>query len=131
MEDADNDGLPDYWEENYFEDLTHTGASDSDGDGLTDAQEFFHGTNPTLFDTEEDGVSDGLEIERGTHPLWEDSFLGIDLDDEIGLTDAILVLKIVAGIEVQDIHENADISGDDKTGLEEAIYILQTVAEMR
>jgi hypothetical protein len=34
------------------------------------------------------------------------------------LANAILVLKIVAGIEVQDIHENADISGDDKTGLE-------------
>ncbi len=90
-----------------------------------------YGTNPTLFDTEDDGVSDGLEIERGTHPLWEDSFFGIDLDDEIGLADAILALKIVAGIEVTDIRENADMSGDEKTGLEEAVYILQTVAEMR
>jgi hypothetical protein len=76
MEDTDNDGLPDYCEENYFEDLTHTDVSDGDSDGLTDAQEILsRHTNPTLFDTEGDGVSDGVEIERGTYPPWEDSFL--------------------------------------------------------
>jgi hypothetical protein len=44
--DSDHDGLDDDWEMTYFGDLSHDGTADSDGDGLTDLQEFLAGTNP-------------------------------------------------------------------------------------
>jgi Tol biopolymer transport system component len=45
--DADEDQLDDAWERQYFGDLSHSGAADSDGDGLPDAQEFRAATDPT------------------------------------------------------------------------------------
>ena len=54
--------------------LKYTGESsqaqylDSDGDGLTDADEATRGTNPNLKDTDSDGVTDGREVADGTNP---------------------------------------------------------------
>ena len=51
--------------------LTHqTAASniDSDGDGLTDAQEEQLGTNPNNRDTDGDGYPDGVEVANGYSP---------------------------------------------------------------
>jgi len=46
--DADEDGLPDYWERRYFADLTNmTASSDVDGDGFPDWNEYVAGTDPT------------------------------------------------------------------------------------
>jgi len=45
------------------------GDSDSDGDGLSDAQETLVGTSPFNPDTDGDGVSDGVEVALGTDPL--------------------------------------------------------------
>lgn len=42
---------------------------DSDGDGLTDAEESLLGTNPFNSDTDGDGYSDGVEVEAGYDPL--------------------------------------------------------------
>ena len=42
---------------------------DSDGDGLSDEEEWTYGTNPNLVDTDSDGVSDLDEISLGTDPL--------------------------------------------------------------
>ncbi|MFC7500889.1 PASTA domain-containing protein, partial [Nocardioides sp. GCM10030258] len=42
---------------------------DTDGDGLSDADEATRGTNPTIADTDLDGVSDGAEVTAGTDPL--------------------------------------------------------------
>jgi len=44
--DTDNDGMPDAWETSYFTNLSHTGKTDSDGDGYTDLEEFLNGTDP-------------------------------------------------------------------------------------
>jgi len=44
-------------------------ARDSDGDGLTDAEEEFYGTDPNNADTDGDGFSDYVEIISGTDPL--------------------------------------------------------------
>lgn len=44
-------------------------ARDSDGDGLTDAEEEFYGTDPNKADTDGDGYSDYTEINAGTDPL--------------------------------------------------------------
>ncbi|MDZ4221630.1 MAG: hypothetical protein U1C18_02030, partial [Patescibacteria group bacterium] len=47
---------------------------DTDQDGLSDAQEFGHGTNPRLVDSDNDGLSDWEEIAIfGTDPLNRDS----------------------------------------------------------
>ena len=46
--DVDNDLLPDSWELHWFGNLTTAGLNtDSDGDGLTDYQEYVLGTDPT------------------------------------------------------------------------------------
>ena len=42
---------------------------DSDGDGLTDAEEYILGTDPTLADSDEDGMPDAWEVKWGLNPL--------------------------------------------------------------
>ena len=45
--DSDNDGLPDWWEELYFEGPTIADpAVDSDDDGMTNLQEYWHAPPP-------------------------------------------------------------------------------------
>jgi uncharacterized protein YkwD len=44
-------------------------AVDSDGDGLSDDDEAFLGTDPGNSDTDFDGVSDGAEVAAGTDPF--------------------------------------------------------------
>lgn len=69
--DSDGDRLPDVWEQEYWGNLTTVNDSggDHDGDGLTNAQEYQIGTDPTKQDTDDDGVSDGAEIVARTNPL--------------------------------------------------------------
>jgi len=46
-QDSNADGLPDWWEELYFEGPTSANASlDSDSDGMKNGQEYLAGTNP-------------------------------------------------------------------------------------
>ena len=42
---------------------------DSDGDGLSDAQEAQLGTDPSIADTDGGGISDGAEVSAGKNPL--------------------------------------------------------------
>ena len=58
--DSDGDGLPDGWEREVFGNLTHNGTLSSDGDELTDAQEWELGTDPLKSDTDGDGAVDGI-----------------------------------------------------------------------
>ncbi len=68
--DNDNDGMPDEWEKKYgFNPLDGSDALlDSDGDGLTNLEEFGLGTSPKNRDTDRDGVDDGKEAAKGTDP---------------------------------------------------------------
>nr|WP_236673441.1 Ig-like domain-containing protein [Comamonas sp. JC664] len=51
-----------------------TVATDSDGDGLTDAEEIALGTDPNNPDTDGDGLPDGIEVlVAGTDPLDDDT----------------------------------------------------------
>ena len=57
--------------------------TDTDHDGLTDASEQAHHTDPTNADTDRDGLTDGFEVGRvGSDPLASDT-------DHDGLSDAL------------------------------------------
>lgn len=66
--DSDGDNIPDYWEQEWFGNLNQNATTDWDDDGLTDLEEFQHGTNPKDADSDDDGVNDGLEVTAGTDP---------------------------------------------------------------
>ncbi len=63
---------------------------DTDGDGLTDAEERNRGTDPNLWDSDGDGFSDGAEVRGGSDPLSLGSVpqSGSDWDGD-GVRDAI------------------------------------------
>jgi hypothetical protein len=53
---------------------------DTDGDGLTDCEEFELGTDPELVDTDADGIPDGIEFKLGLDPLRDDTREDLDFD---------------------------------------------------
>jgi hypothetical protein len=56
----------------------------------------------------------------------------IDGDGDLDLSDAVLALQVLAGIDPSAIvHKEADVNGDGKIGKEEVIYILQKVCGVR
>lgn len=56
----------------------------------------------------------------------------INNDGSAGLTDAILALQVISGIEPSTtVHKEADVNGDGKIGIEEVIYILQKISGLR
>jgi len=58
MVDSDHDMMIDAWERQQFGNLTRTGGVDSDGDGLTDLEEFELNGSPFETDTDADRISD-------------------------------------------------------------------------
>lgn len=68
--DQDQDAMPDEWEEEHklSPETKNDALQDSDEDGLTNAEEFFEGTNPLEKDTDLDGVEDKEELAEGTNP---------------------------------------------------------------
>jgi PKD repeat protein len=62
--------------------VTVTSSVDSDGDGLTDAQEQILGTDPHNPDTNGDGISDGLAVLLGISPT------NLDMDGD-GVPNAV------------------------------------------
>ncbi|MCH8510119.1 MAG: thrombospondin type 3 repeat-containing protein [Kiritimatiellae bacterium] len=71
MVDSDQDGMDDGWELWHFGELVNPNV-DADGDGLTNLEEYQHGTDPNNPDTDGDGMSDGDEITLGLDPLKRD-----------------------------------------------------------
>jgi hypothetical protein len=71
--DRDKDGLPDFFELRWFGNQDSTGAMDSDGDGVSNADEYRLGLNPAALDSDQDGLPDGVErTQTGTDPAnWD------------------------------------------------------------
>jgi len=86
--DADGSGIPDWWEiKNALEPgSTALAATDSDGDGLSNLQEYQRGTDPHMPDTDGDGLSDAAESVANAFTTDSD---GDGLSDGDELTAAI------------------------------------------
>ena len=101
---------------------------DSDGDGLTDAEEAALGTDPMQIDTDGDGLTDGMEVELGTDPLVADSD-GDGLDDaiEVGWTDPNNIDSdgdgLTDGSEVNDLGSDPLSADSDGDGLADSAEI--------
>ena len=68
--DTDGDGISDADEQRNG---TDPASADTDGDGLTDAEEAELGTNPRSHDTDGDGLRDGDELDLDTDPFGSDT----------------------------------------------------------
>ena len=68
VQDFDQDGVSDSWEQSHGLNFTNAtdGAIDSDGEGLTNLEEFHNGTDPHDADSDNDGANDYEEVIAGT-----------------------------------------------------------------
>ncbi|MFC1505289.1 PQQ-binding-like beta-propeller repeat protein [Thermodesulfobacteriota bacterium] len=107
------------------------------------------GTDGTIYVGAEDGNLHAIVSESGgladspwpmffhdtTHTGYqpECKILGdVDGDLSIDLSDAILSLRLIAGIYSDTpINKNGDVNGDKKIGLPEVVFVMQTVAGVR
>jgi outer membrane protein OmpA-like peptidoglycan-associated protein len=105
--DTDGDGVSDY--EEFYTHQTNPLKADTDGDGLNDLDELStHKTNPKSADSDEDGLSDSDEIKLyGTNPLLVDT-------DKDGLDDQA---------EVKQYKTNPTVADTDNDGLKDGAEI--------
>jgi len=85
--DTDGDGLNDGWEVQHGLNPTQPSEPtlDADNDGLTNLEEYQHGTDPNNTDSDGDGLTDGEEVADGTDPT-EPTVIGpvnFGFDEEI------------------------------------------------
>ncbi|MCP4847053.1 MAG: hypothetical protein GY899_03790, partial [Verrucomicrobiaceae bacterium] len=125
--DADNDGIPDAWEEAFVDNLDDlngkgegpgpgSGTGDFDGDGLTDLDEYEETkTDPTKADTDEDELSDAVETNTGTYVSATNT--GTDPKkadtDSDGLLDGV---ETNTGILVDEENTGTDPNNADTDG---------------
>ncbi|MGQ4891684.1 MAG: hypothetical protein ACP6IP_04250 [Candidatus Njordarchaeia archaeon] len=90
--DSDGDGLPDEWEiEHNLNPNDPTDATlDNDNDGLSNLEEYLHGTDPNSADTDGDGFNDGLEVELGTDPLDPNDYPSINRNNGVNYWELVL-----------------------------------------
>jgi hypothetical protein len=136
LDDRDGDGLDDYWETNGWDIIIDTSGYgsdalvtrhvtsdptrlDTDGDGLTDWEEWLFGTDPRDSDTDHDGLTDYEEIFiYGTDPCSVDT----DGDARGPNHDLPPNPMLFDGNELKYLHTSpslADTDGDGRTDYEE------------
>jgi uncharacterized delta-60 repeat protein len=82
--DGDNDGLTDAQE---FWLGTNRNLADTDGDGANDGLEWRAGSSALLADTDADGILDLYEITHGLTPRWNDATGDVDFDGVSNLAE--------------------------------------------
>ena len=113
--DADNDGLSNAEEDPLG---TNPANTDSDGDGLTDLEEWYQiGTDARDADTDNDGILDGAEVSAGTDPLSGTSTAGdgdVNQDGQINAGDLLLVMQMAMGQRIPTPEQltHADVHTD-------------------
>ncbi|NNC90302.1 MAG: hypothetical protein HKN82_17735, partial [Akkermansiaceae bacterium] len=119
--DIDGDGMPDAFEQEHSgsptamapgDDLEHGGA----GDGLTNLQEYEHGTDPNNPDSDGDGLEDGPEVAgAGSRPPTDPALPDTDedgLDDDLETNTGTWVSAADTGTDPTDPDTDADALGD-------------------
>jgi hypothetical protein len=78
-QDDDNDGMPDSYEIQYgLNPYDDSDADiDSDGDNLTNLEEYSYDTDPLNVDTDNDGFHDDVEIASGNNPNFDEGLLPV------------------------------------------------------
>jgi len=107
---------------------------DSDGDGIPDLIDNCPTTfNPDQADVDSDKVGTACDNCPMHYNPDQSDLDGDGAGDacDVELTDAIVILQVLAGMRPPINDKVADLSGDGRIGLEEAINILQNVAELR
>ncbi|GAA5525482.1 hypothetical protein Maes01_02052 [Microbulbifer aestuariivivens] len=112
--DSDEDGLPDAWEESHaLSPYFPAGINDdSDGDGLSDLEEFAAGTRPDFIDTDGDGVVDGVDA-FPADPRYSD-----DVDGD-GLPTAFEQAHPGCLSDYDPADGGSDCDGDRRSNLDE------------
>ena len=91
----------------------------------------------TFTDNEEDKASELVNHECVIDDIQADHVISVafklmtgDIDhtSTVDLRDAILALKVVAGMHEDGIYSDNEVNEDGKIGLEETIYILRSIA---
>ncbi|WP_193214040.1 sulfatase-like hydrolase/transferase [Luteolibacter marinus] len=96
--DADNDGLPDEWEMRELLTIALDGTADTDGDGVSDGQERFQGTDPLL--PEALAIASLVRGGDGTLTLGWDSTPGVyrvDCSEDLKNWEPVNVITINTG----------------------------------
>ncbi len=109
LTDTDADGMEDSWETaNGLTVGVNDGEGDLDGDGLSNAREFYSRSNPNLADTDGDGLSDAAEADSHfTSPTLVDT-------DSDGLAD---------NAELTTHGTNPSARDTDGDGLEDGVEV--------
>ncbi|MFA6528525.1 MAG: Ig-like domain-containing protein [Candidatus Gracilibacteria bacterium] len=114
-EDNNTDGVPDVWTLKYLGDEDFDMDSDTDNDGLTNAEEYTYGSNPTVNDTDGDGLSDYIEIKGlNTNPnSWDTDGDGLSDAKEV-FTETSPTQKDIKeeDIDTTEYPEDKDTDGD-------------------
>ncbi len=106
---------------------------DSDGDGLSNLQEWFQvGTDSQNPDSDGDGISDGAEVTVGTSPVNAAAFPGdgdINGNGEVNAGDLVLMTRMVLGIRVptQAQFVRADMNQDGQLNMADLLLLQKKV----
>ncbi len=114
--------------------LEYSDGYSEDGEGIGDFISSITGLTPgttyymRAYATNGAGTSYGEEHSFKTLPMCD-----VNSDNNVDLTDALLVLKVLSGADTGDSTVNfyADINGDNRLGIRELVYILREVSELQ